>query len=371
MRPIGTLVHRLNLLRASCRRLGIPVAAGARRYWGLTTHERFGPDEIFMLDLLDGRSERNPEDFLPKDVLLQWQLVLNPREHFPWTEDKPTFHARAERAGLRHAGVLCTLKGAGAQSPPDFQYAEALLAHLHATGPAEVVLKPADGLHGASIIALRAVEGGGFVTPDGEPFDARGWTQSMHAEGFDRWLAQERLRPHPALAQLSATRSIQTLRLVTLREPDGSISVIACFLKLIAGDNVTDNFNWGLSGNLVAVLGEDARTLDYALTNLEVGLARVEHHPVSGKALSGFAVPDADAAIDLVKRAAEAFAPLVTIGWDVALTDSGPVLIEGNVTWDPFPILGSWRKARMALQRALAAAGAASSLPQPQMGRAA
>jgi hypothetical protein len=46
-------------------------------------------------------------------------------------------------------------------------------------------------------------------------------------------------------------------------------------------------------------------------------------------------VPCWDAACRLVRDAATAFLPLRTIGWDVAITDGDPVLIEGNVTWDP------------------------------------
>jgi hypothetical protein len=36
---------------------------------------------------------------------------------------------------------------------------------------------------------------------------------------------------------------------------------------------------------------------------------------------------------DLVERGARALAPLGTLGWDVALTAEGPVLVEANANW--------------------------------------
>ncbi len=53
---------------------------------------------------------------------------------------------------------------------------------------------------------------------------------------------------------------------------------------------------------------------------------------------------------DLVRRAALAFAPLRTIGWDVAISDAGPSLIEGNVLWDPLPTRQDLRTVVASLQ---------------------
>jgi hypothetical protein len=54
-------------------------------------------------------------------------------------------------------------------------------------------------------------------------------------------------------------------------------------------------------------------------------------HPVTGAAIAGRMLPDWPAAKGLVRRAhVEAFADYALIGWDVALTPDGPVLIEGN-----------------------------------------
>ena len=39
--------------------------------------------------------------------------------------------------------------------------------------------------------------------------------------------------------------------------------------------------------------------------------------------------------MELVKSAQRRFPMLPTLGWDVALTDAGPRIIEANARWDP------------------------------------
>ena len=57
----------------------------------------------------------------------------------------------------------------------------------------------------------------------------------------------------------------------------------------------------------------------------------MERHPVSGYAFAGFRLPDWVAAMDLVEHAYDtALATYRLVGWDVAFTLEGPVLVEGN-----------------------------------------
>src|SRR3546814_13560888 len=50
--------------------------------------------------------------------------------------------------------------------------------------------------------------------------------------------------------------------------------------------------------------------------------------------MTGMALPDWDQVRDLVQAAARVFAVQKSLGWDVALTDSGPLLLEGNWHYD-------------------------------------
>jgi hypothetical protein len=53
--------------------------------------------------------------------------------------------------------------------------------------------------------------------------------------------------------------------------------------------------------------------------------------------MPGFTIPNGQQMFEMVQHAAVCFAPLRTIGWDVAITPDGFALVEGNVTWDPLP----------------------------------
>ena len=61
-------------------------------------------------------------------------------------------------------------------------------------------------------------------------------------------------------------------------------------------------------------------------------MKRFETHPLTGIPFMGFQVPLWDEALDMVRKAArKAYGyNCHWIGWDVAITPDGPVLVEGN-----------------------------------------
>src|SRR5262249_8226266 len=57
-------------------------------------------------------------------------------------------------------------------------------------------------------------------------------------------------------------------------------------------------------------------------------------HPVTGAQITGRKLPLWDEVLDLARRAHEAFGDQVAIGWDIAILDDGPSLVEGNKSPD-------------------------------------
>ena len=58
-----------------------------------------------------------------------------------------------------------------------------------------------------------------------------------------------------------------------------------------------------------------------------------ENHPFTNTAILGFEIPMFDAAIQYVKDMALTITEVGYIGWDIAITETGPAVVEAN----PFP----------------------------------
>lgn len=143
------------------------------------------------------------------------------------------------------------------------------------------------------------------------------------AEGY---LFQERLEPHPVLAQACGP-ALGTVRLLTAMTPEGP-ELMAAVWKVIGGGNIADNF-WRRGNMLAAVEGESGTVLRVA-SGLGHEAVTHENHPDSGVPLVGLVLPDWQAARATCLSAATALAGLRLIGWDVALTPRGPVIVEAN-----------------------------------------
>jgi hypothetical protein len=144
------------------------------------------------------------------------------------------------------------------------------------------------------------------------------------------YMFQERLIAHPEVAKLCGER-IGTVRVYTIQTAKGAEVFRTCW-KIAAGNNRADNF-WR-KGNMLGALDMESGEIKRVIRGYGLDQIEVENHPDTGARLVGTVLPGFREALKLATWAADTFWSLPLIGWDIALTDRGPVLVEANDTPD-------------------------------------
>ena len=296
-------------------------------------------EEAYFAGLLDPKvPEERIVEFVGRGEFLS---VLRPFNVGPsgLVDDKVVFAAYAQSHGLAipRTLALVTPPFAGDAQGRPLHDEEDWSRWFRETLPAAFVVKPAGGMGGSRIDFFE--KRSDAVWSDGHlvsPGDLR--RRLCLDAAYGPAIVQERIRNHASLAGLSGSEALQCTRMVTVVARSGEVEILVAFQKLIVGGHQIDNFAGAWTGNLVASIDLGSGALGAAWSD---GAAS-SCHPDTGAAISGFRLPHWNVARALVERAALLFTPLRAIGWDVALTEDGPVLIEGNSEWLAFGEKGLW-----------------------------
>lgn len=141
-------------------------------------------------------------------------------------------------------------------------------------------------------------------------------------------LLQARLVNHPTIGGLG-NGALCTLRMMTLHARDMNPEFFRGFLRIARGASAADNFH---QGSLVSPIDTETGKLGRALSKLGEQFKDPDAtNPETGAVIAGTLVPYWTEAMRLVLMAHGALGLRVPlIGWDVAVLEDGPILIEGN-----------------------------------------
>ena len=144
------------------------------------------------------------------------------------------------------------------------------------------------------------------------------------------YVLQERIRQCDEENRLYPN-AVNTIRLVTIRKRGGEPRLLAKMQRI--GTSKSNNVdNWAAGGIAVGIEG-NGFLKRWGLYKYMYG-RKTDCHPDSGVRFSDFKVPMLEEAIALVLNLHRYFYNIHSIGWDVALTPEGPVVVEGNENWD-------------------------------------
>lgn len=140
-----------------------------------------------------------------------------------------------------------------------------------------------------------------------------------------QFLVEDCIVQHPKISTLYPN-AVNTLRIVTVTK-SGKVNIMFRSIRMGNAGNVVDNFN---HDGLFTTIEEDGIIRKKAVD--KKGNVYT-NHPFTNTCLIGFQIPLFNEAIEFVKAMAICIPEVGYVGWDIAITENGPVVVEAN----PFP----------------------------------
>lgn len=323
----GTIAARHNVSRLPLLAEGAALMLGGKMALDTYFHYRFFDPAV-----------KDKEAYLPEAPRANERMwaKLTPPKYRCLYENKYVFNRFFTGMGLPVAklyGVFDERDGFTADGRPLRTAAQ--LDALMATLTDGFVFKPVEGIRGHLTFVFRAPRTAlsGEVYTAQRLIDESRRTTELAVQSKDAalgsFMVEERLRPHRALAEFVGP-TFCTLRMLTVIGRDGEPRLHGSVFKLQGGDSGVDHLRFGavaahvdpLTGTLGS--GRTRSTFDW-LTKI----------PGSGREFVGYQLPLWNETQELALKAARAFPWARAIGWDIGITDAGPVLVEGNERWSP------------------------------------
>lgn len=142
------------------------------------------------------------------------------------------------------------------------------------------------------------------------------------------FIHQETVKQHEVINTINPS-SLNTIRFETYIDKSGKVHILSSYMRFGVGKNIVDNASSG--GFFVAINQENGRLTGtgYQKIKADGGGKIFLVHPDTEVPLDGIEIPFFKEACNLVHKAVE-YVPERYVGWDVAISSTQPVLIEGN-----------------------------------------
>jgi len=235
-------------------------------------------------------------------------------------KDKVEFARHCQAHDIRHVPVLMLFQDGKRATAPDL--ADRL-------PEADVFVKRTNAKGGVRSELWRYAGNGTYRNTRGEATDAPSLVARITELSRDKpFFIQWAVKNHHELLDLSAG-ALSTVRMLSCRNEAGEHEVTdAAFRMSVNPASAVDNFH---AGGIAAAVDVATGRLGRA-TDLGMGPDFKWHdvHPLTGAQITGRQLPMWREAVELAVRVHRMFPDYVLVGWDIAILEDGPCVIEGN-----------------------------------------
>lgn len=271
--------------------------------------------------------------------------ILNPIKFYVLSYNKYLTHKVLENTGIRTSLLYCYYQPEGdyCNSNEIASDCRDVFRILKQKCVRECVVKHPEGSHGANVFVIKEIiykeDDAVLVRFDGEQ-------QLLSSVLNDTPLIFESLVRQTRQFSAFNASSVNTVRFMTTLYPDGSAKVIATWFKVGRDGKCVDNAGDG--GNVSAGVDVDTGRI-YNVMRFDGwrNAKTVDCHPDNGIQLKDVIIENWDRIKSEVIKYQQAFPYCRAAGWDVAITDDGPVVLEVNDRWDTtgqYFIKEGWRE---------------------------
>lgn len=235
---------------------------------------------------------------------------------------KRRFEDLCHHAGMPVAGTVA-----------EFEKGQVSWCHAASLPNTDLFCKHASSEQGFGADSWTYLEGRRWKAADGVVRDEAEMLAHLRAiSATEPLLIQMKLKSHADVAPVSPG-GISSLRVITVQIP-GTLErqVIAATFKMIKAGQVTDHWKKGGVASGVDVKTGILGPGRYRLASK--AHLDVHQHPDTGEAITGRKLTLWPDVIKVTTQAHALFPQFPFLGWDVALTPEGAVLLEGNMNWD-------------------------------------
>jgi len=265
-----------------------------------------------------GKSWKEKRRYVCQNGSLFWPFANNPLRYNLLFIDKYVEKAVLTGLGIQTPKLLAAIGDCyEIRSMED-------LAGIFDDTESDVVIKPISGMGGTNVLVVKKVDQGYLSGKQMySPGDLWNHIKKDYARG---WIVEARVTG-AGHAQAMHPSSLNTFRVCTIRTNDMNWHAAHTVLKVGRSGAVVDNV--GTTGILV-YLDDKGRSVD-AYDFLQA--KKVSHHPDTGVALTDVTVEGYEAVVAAGLAASRKLGFMGTIGWDIAYTEQGPLVLEGNLWW--------------------------------------
>lgn len=246
------------------------------------------------------------------------------------TGDKFYFNVFLERFGIPTPKIYCFIKD---KNPLLFD----LSFQVDTTKPGKEQLsdflsndmdafaKPSDGQLGNGIFSLKITQNKIFI--DGKETSKDEVLNLLLSADY---LIQERITQHPQISLLNSS-TINSIRLQTVMDKDGNVHPFGAGLRIGRKGSSVDN--WAKGGVFVGIDMSKGKLMEIGFLKPQYGTS-VKEHPDTQVVFKDYVIPFYKEAEELAVKLHKFMYRCHSVGWDIAITEDGPVFIEGNGLWE-------------------------------------